>query len=124
MRENRDANKYSDVQLDELAGGLLFAGDLKAGLGLVLDTVRSAEDADLLDGIRLMPDEPAAAILAALELAVRGVSIRLAQVSAVLNKHIVDLTEGTPSERDELDAAFDSLMEKTFGEQAKKDGLA
>jgi hypothetical protein len=119
-------NTYDDNKLDELAGGLLYAGGLQSALSHVLDITQVKGDYKLVGYVDHMPVEPASAIVTALHAATSEVVVRLTAIRAELNLIAKALVERVRAERkqQEADKEFSNLVVGSFGDQAKKDGLS
>lgn len=124
-------NAYTDERLDELAGGLLWAGGYQQHLEGLLDFTKAVEDAHLLSYLPLLPGEPASMILATLHMATIETLNRLSFIAEVLNATVNTMLGDEDEQQPETDQVddltdeeFNNLIHATFGDEAKKNGLS
>jgi hypothetical protein len=118
-----DNETYTYTEIDQLIGSWTYIGGLTHTLLHLLD-VTNPGDLDLIEFANHAPAGLVVAVLPELSIALRESINRLNALDAAVASAIDSGLDRVVAEKADIEAAFESMMDKTFGDQAKKDGLA
>lgn len=115
---------FTDVELDSLAGALLWTGGLHAAIGNLLDVTRNRQDVELAQWLNFMPTEPAAEIAEATVLGLEELQSRITILIGAFSHTLDVCAERIMQEQEAAPVSdeFSRIMSAVFSEERKKNG--